>query len=130
MNLLLIDNRINDINTVIESIIDDTKYIIIDYDNDTFELIKNKITSLNTTFNNIGIFQENYNTDTYKFINSFQESILTNVESVDPDLNSWNDFYNLLEYFKNDLDITKLDLMGCNINKDTNWNYVINKFEK
>jgi len=58
INLLLIDSRIQDIKTVIESLLENTKFVIIDYNVDTFETIKDKI--IYSSYHNIGIFQENY----------------------------------------------------------------------
>jgi len=126
-NLLLIDNRVNDIKTVIESLLENTKFLIVDYNNDTFETIKDKIIFSN--YDNIGIFQENYQNNTYKFINSFEESIITDVQTVDPNLTTWLQFKHLLSYFKNELNCNNIDLLGCNINRDKNWKYVNNKLE-
>ena len=47
-SLLLIDNRINDISTVTQSLNIDTTYIIIDYDNDTYDSIISKISKKNS----------------------------------------------------------------------------------
>ena len=73
MKLLLIDSRIDDKQTVIDSLLSDTTYIIIDYFIDTFQSIKDKIYQLNiNNFINVGIFQENDINPIYQFIKSFQ----------------------------------------------------------
>jgi hypothetical protein len=128
-NLLLIDDRTNDIDTVINSIDSlKTSYLIIDYEIDTLDTIKEKIFDLGlTNISNIGIFQENYNTTVYKFIESFGNSVLVDVENVDPELTSWSQFNDLLQYFKT-LGMSNLDLLGCNIHSNSNWNYIINNF--
>ena len=125
-NLLLIDSRIQDINIIIESLLLPTDYIIFDYNNDTLDTLQTKINNLNKKYINIGIFQENYNLNTYQFINSFENSILSNVEVLDPILNTWNTYKELILYFKTALNITNIDLFGCNILINNNWKYVIN----
>lgn len=127
-SLLLIDNRVNDLTTVIESLNNNTNYIIIDYDKDTYNTIINKIGKI-TSYNNVGIFQENYGLDYYQFVNAFEKSILENVEEIDNKLSSWSKFKQLLSYFKNVLMVSNIDLMGCSIYSNINWNFVIEKFQ-
>ena len=82
MNLLLIDSRVKDQETVINSLLSYTKYIIVDYLNDTSQTIYNKINQLNiTNFVNVGLFQENFNMPTYQFVRSFQNSVLDNIQN-------------------------------------------------
>lgn len=135
-SLLLIDNRINDISTVIQSLSSDTTYVIIDYDNDTNDSIIKKIGNNNIdnienvlSYNNIGIFQENYDLASYQFVNSFEKSILDNVEELDNNLDSWTQFIQLISYFKNVLMASNLDLMGCSIHSNINWDFVIEKIQ-
>jgi hypothetical protein len=130
-SLLLIDNRINDISTVTQSLNIDTTYIIIDYDNDTYDSIISKISENENvlSYNNVGFFQENYDLDFYQFINSFEKSLLENVEELDNNLDSWSQFKLLISYFKNVLMTSNIDLMGCNIHSNINWNFVIEKIQ-
>ncbi len=131
MSLLLIDNRVSDQKTVIDALLPGTKYVIVDYDIDTLESLQNKITEVAASQNvtNVGIFQENYNRGTYQYIGSFGEATLADVENVDPEIATWADFTNLLNWLKTVLNVTNVDLMGCNIHKDPNWRYVITKLE-
>ena len=122
--LLLIDNRVNDMSTVIESLNDNTNYIIVDYDNDTYDTIINKI-GKTTTYDNVGIFEENYALDYYQFVNAFEKSILEIVEETDNRLVSWYQYKQLLSYFKNVLMASNIDLMGCSIHNNRDWNFVI-----
>jgi len=123
MQLFLLDNRVNDIQTVTNSLIDGVDFIIVDFDNDTYDTIISKIP--NKQYDSVGIFQENYNLNTYQFISSFQNSILENVSTEDPNLDTWSQYKSLLSYFKNTLQINTLDLMGCNIYSSLDWNFVI-----
>jgi hypothetical protein len=127
-NLVLIESRINDKETIIRSLLETTFYIIIEYEIDTLDSIKDKINLLDLkSLNRVAIFQENYNMPTYNFVQSFNKSILDNVEELDTDLLTWSDFTSLLSYFKNTLNVLKIDLLGCNIYNNHNWMYVINK---
>ena len=126
--LVLIDSRINDKETIIRSLLETTFYIIIEYEIDTLDSIKDKINLLDLkSLESVAIFQENYNMPTYNFVQSFNKSILNNVAELDKDLNTWTDFTSLLSYFKNTLNVLKIDLLGCNIYNNHNWMYVINK---
>ena len=112
-NLLLIDNRLRDINVVVDSLTENTKHIILDYQNDNLETILGKIQKLNiTNFTNIGIFQENYNLRTYSLVELFGESKLTNVKEIESNLESWNTFKTLIQTLKNNYGMSNLDLMG------------------
>ena len=127
MNLLLIDSRVKDQETVINSLLSYTKYIIVDYLNDTSQTIYNKINQLNiTNFVNVGLFQENFNMPTYQFVRSFQRSVLDNVQKQDPSLNTWFEFIDLLNYLKNNVGMQNFDMMDCNIYNNNNWDYVVN----
>jgi len=84
---VLIDSRINDKETIIRSLLETTFYIIIEYEIDTLDSIKDKINLLDLkSLESVAIFQENYNMPTYNFVQSFNKSILDNVEELDSDL--------------------------------------------
>jgi alpha-tubulin suppressor-like RCC1 family protein len=123
-NLLIIDDRIQDINTITTSLEATTDYIIINFTTETLTSIQNKITYNNYT--SIGIFQDNYNLPYYQFIKSFEQSILDNVEDDDPSLSTWTSFRNLINYFDSSLNTINIDLISCDVNTNTNWNYVCN----
>jgi alpha-tubulin suppressor-like RCC1 family protein len=124
MHLLLIDNRVQDVKTVTESLLDNVKFVIVDFDNDTLNTLVAKIPH-GKTYDSVGIFQENYELNTYQLVKSFTNSVLTNVKTEDPNLETWSQYKSLLSYFKNTLKIKTLDLMGCNIYSSLDWNYVI-----
>ena len=128
-NLLLIDSRIRDQQIVIDSLTTDTKYIIVDFLQDNLQSIKYKISDFNIQFINIGLFQENNNSPFYQFTQCFQRSILNNVQTQDPELNSWSEFIDILSFFNNN-GMQNFDIMDCNIASDDNWNYVLNEIEK
>ena len=127
MQLVLIDNRIKDVETVISSLLNNVEFVMVDYENDTYDSLISKIPS--KVYNSVGIFQENYELNTYQLIKSFSNSLLINVSSDDPNLATWSQYKNLLAYFKNTLHIETLDLMGCRIKSSLDWKYVIKCLE-
>ena len=96
MNLLLIHSLVRDKQTVIDSLTQDTKYILIDYDYDNLQTIKDKILAFNLSFDRIGLFQENDNMPFYQPTRKFNRSTLAEVEMHDQNLDTWTDFTDLL----------------------------------
>ena len=128
MQLLLVDNRVKDVQTVTQSLLSGVDIVSIDFENDTYETLIAKIPV--KTYESVGIFQENYELNDYQLIQSFKDSVLTNVKAQDPTLDTWSQYKSLLSYFKNTLQIQTLDLMGCNIHSSLDWNYVIDYLGK
>jgi alpha-tubulin suppressor-like RCC1 family protein len=52
---------------------------------------------------------------------------LVNVQNADPELNSWSNFIELLNYFRQNLECSIVDLMGCSIYSNEDWKYILNK---
>jgi hypothetical protein len=126
--LVLIDSRVNDLDTVVRSLLADTKYVVVEFEIDTLETIQAKIDLLGPlSFESVAIFQENYEMATYQFVQSFGQAVLENVAEVDGQLASWAQFSGLLSYFKNSLKALNIDLLGCNIYSNQNWRFVIDK---
>ena len=100
-NLLLLDTRIKDLNEIINSIQKETTYILINYFNDTFETILNKINSLNINrLTSIGLVRHGYYLPTYKFIDKqLIPSIIQNVEINDSNIETWNEIIEFLPLF-------------------------------
>jgi alpha-tubulin suppressor-like RCC1 family protein len=128
MQLLLVDNRVKDVQTVTQSLLPGVDFVLVDFETDTYETLVAKIPV--KTYDSVGIFEENYELNTYQLVSSFGNSVLTNVETQDPTLETWSKYKSLLSYFKNTLKAKNLDLMGCNINSSPDWNYVIDYLGK
>jgi alpha-tubulin suppressor-like RCC1 family protein len=128
MQLLLVDNRVKDVQTVTQSLLPGVDFVLVDFETDTYETLVAKIPV--KTYDSVGIFEENYELNTYQLVSSFGNSVLTNVETQDPTLETWSQYKSLLSYFKNTLEAKSLDLMGCNINSSPDWNYVIDYLGK
>uniref|UniRef100_A0A6C0I7T5 Fibronectin type-III domain-containing protein n=1 Tax=viral metagenome TaxID=1070528 RepID=A0A6C0I7T5_9ZZZZ len=123
MQLLLVDNRVKDFQTVTESILDTVDIVSVDFDNDTYDTLVSKIPV--KTYESVGVFQENYDLNTYQLVKLFSNSVLSGVETEDPTLETWTQYKSLISYFKDTLQANTLDLMGCNIHSSPDWNYVI-----
>jgi hypothetical protein len=123
MKLLLIDSRVLDVTFVTSCITNDVKYVVFDYDNDTFETLVSKIGS-SVRYERVGIFQENYDTAEYQLLSLSERSILFGVKHSDPTLESWKQYIQLIKNFRDNLSITNLDLMGCNIGSSEDWKYI------
>jgi alpha-tubulin suppressor-like RCC1 family protein len=128
MQLLLVDNRVKDVQTVTQSLLPGVDCVSVNFENDTYETLIAKIPV--KTYESVGIFQENYELNDYQLIQSFPNSVLTNIQIQDPNLDTWSQYKSLISYFKNTLQIKTLDLMGCNIHSSPDWNYVIDYLGK
>ena len=70
MHLLLVDNRIKDVQTVKQSLLPGVHCVSVDFENDTYDTLIAKIPV--KTYESVGIFEENYELNTYQLIHSFK----------------------------------------------------------
>ena len=125
-NLLLIDTRIKDLNDIINSIQQDTLYILIDYFNDTFESILNKINllNINNSLESIGLVRHGYYLPTYKLIDKqLTPSLLQDIET-------WQEIIDFLVNLKENYQIEFFDFISCRLDKYSEYQYVFNKLEE
>jgi len=112
--LLIIDSRIKDINIITESLNEFTKYIILDYNNDTLQSLLNKINNLNIySFDRIGIIKEEYFDYFYKLIET--QSIkphLKNITILDPLLTTWEEIIYFFNYLIKKFSVTEIDFIS------------------
>ena len=129
-NLLLIDSRVKAYDEIIASINIDTTYIVFDYEVDTIDVLKMKIATLGMdVIVAVGIVQHNYMCPGYRFLNSMQNAILRDIETMDASLNSWSDLKDFCLFLKNEKGTQFYDLLACNIYSDPNWVYVLDQLE-
>ncbi len=107
--LLLIENSIPNRELILECIDSSVTIVFFDYQ-DTFDTIASKIPE--KKYKHMAILQKQNNL-TYSFLNSFGQSILQDMEYLDPSLESWTSFSMFLELCMSQLEITTLDLIGC-----------------
>ena len=148
-NIVLIDSRVPDIETLVRSLNAETIGIVFQYETDTYdsiiENIKSKLqlrdatnptaetgdpqtqppTTTRVRVNAIGIVQHNYKMPVYRFVASETESTLAGVIDADPLLETWKPFSIFIAGLASQYEITALDLMACALYSDANWKYVI-----
>ena len=145
-NLLLIDSRVSDIKTILQSLNAKTVGLVIQYDTDTYssitDAIKIKIQQLqhsvatqtvNQSLQNpvsvciqaIGILQHNYEAPVYQLVESELKSRLYNVVAAEPQLETWTPFSEFIANLISQYGVATLDLMACALYSNINWKYVI-----
>jgi len=107
--LLLIENSIPNRELILECLDSNVTPVFFDY-NDTFDTLASKIPE--QKYDHMAILQKQTGL-TYSLLNSFGQSILQDVEYLDPSLESWTSFDLFLELCVSRLEITTLDLIGC-----------------
>jgi hypothetical protein len=120
--LLLIDNRTSDIPFILSCLESHVTPVIFDFWSETFDSLAEKIPE--QRYIRLGILQENYNPDIYCMLDSFGESILKEVEILDPNLETWTSFHLFIELCVSRLEITSLDLLDYYDPK--HWVYISN----
>jgi hypothetical protein len=122
MRFVFIDSRISDINTIVSAFTEDVNYYIFDWNVDTLDILKSKLTQ---DYETVGIIQHNYYTATYQILCNETSSVLTNVYSEDPDLLTWSNYIGFLQWMYSNCNITAVDLFACDLWSNYNWVYVI-----
>ena len=130
-NLLIFDIRIKDLNDILKSLRINTFYILLDYYNDTFEILLNKILNLNiTNFNSIGLVRHGYYLSTYKLLDKqLIPSIIKNI-NIDLNISSWFEIINFIDSLKNIYNITFFDFISCRLDKYPEYDFIFNKIQE
>jgi hypothetical protein len=131
-NLILLDNRIENIENIVLCLETNTDYIIFDYYEDTYTSILDKIDQID--YDCISIAQHNYNGHFFYFLHNEPHTesghsapILYSVITEDPLLTTWTDFIYFLEELKRRHGSQYIDFLACNLWSNENWVYVINR---
>jgi alpha-tubulin suppressor-like RCC1 family protein len=125
--LLLIDDSIKGLSTFLQALQPTTKYITFNYDNETLANVKNKIAAFNLTFSHVGIVQDDAHRDTYLMMASMQPCRLRKVQTLDPNLTTWSEFSDFINYLKQTVSMTNLDFFLCQIYEKPYWKFIIDK---
>jgi len=133
MNILLIDKRVSRYEDIVAAI--DTALavgVVFDYFEDTYDTLKARITTANTsgTSISVGLVQHNYRASTFSMLASSAAEAEANctvsrVESLDPELVTWTQFKDFIKWCKTEFNTTHFDMMACALYSDPNWKYVI-----
>jgi len=116
MKLLLIDNRVKSIDIITNSLEQDVEFFIFDYETETLEGLKSKITK---AYDSIGIVQDQDNIPSYTLAKPMGDYDLN-------DYSTWTTYKELVEWTSN-LGTKIWDLIECNI--DETWQPVITSLQ-
>jgi len=123
MYLVLIDTRIPDCSGVIQSLAENTEYILFDYEQDTYESLQSRITGI---YDSVAIIQHNYEKPTFQFLrNSSVAELYSVLEIEPPDLPSWSEFIGFIQWLTQEHGAQYIDLLLCNVWSDPCWKHVI-----
>jgi hypothetical protein len=125
--LLIIDARVEEYNMFITSRKEGILYVVYDYYIDTYASLTQRILSTleGNSIESVALITHTVDSPTFKLLEQEQESILTGVMSVDPNIDSWSSFRNLWV----DIGAKIVDLMGCSLYMNDSWRYVLNTVE-
>jgi alpha-tubulin suppressor-like RCC1 family protein len=130
MNLLLIDNRVQDYETIVAAIDPALAVgVVFDYYEDTFDTVKTRMRELGltngTTQISVGLIQHNYNAPMFTMFASADVSPVAQVAAQDPDLTAWTQFRDFIAWCNTEFNAAYFDMMACALYSDPDWKYVI-----
>jgi alpha-tubulin suppressor-like RCC1 family protein len=125
-NLLLIDSRVTDYQTIIAASNSSTTFQVFDYKNDTISDILDKI---NGDYECVAIVQHATKLPTYKLVSSMKAGIAKHVSTDDPLLLSWSNFIEFVNTLKVKHNVKHLDLLACSLYARKSWRYIITKLQ-
>jgi hypothetical protein len=132
MNILLIDKRVQDYETIVAAIDPALAVgVVFDYYEDTFDAVKARIGTLGLTNGtnqiSVGLIQHNYKAPMFTMLASADVAPITQVATQDPELERWTQFRDFITWCKTTPEIgaAHFDLMACALYSDPDWKYVI-----
>jgi len=130
MNILLIDKRVQDYETIVAAIDPALAVgLVFDYYEDTFDTVKARIGALGhtngTTQISVGLIQHNYRAPMFTMLATADVAPIAQVESQDPELERWTQFRDFITWCKTEFNAAHFDLMACALYSDPDWKYVI-----
>jgi len=129
--VLLVDSRIYNYQTIVNSVKDDVRCIVYDVNNivgsPIIDFIKIKIAELNiASFVSFGIAEYNENNNFYHLFGpQTSRSLITDVISNDPNLDSWAHVKEFISYLKTTYSIQHYDMLACALYVSIDWKYII-----
>ena len=130
--ILLIDEKIKGVSIILRNLNENVKLIIIGK-TETYSGLLNKISDLlynNNQVTSFGLIKDEEYSETFNFLsNLYNKPIVKDIENIDPKLNSWFEFINLLYYLRDSLGVERFDFISCNLNSNNDYQYIFNKLE-
>jgi hypothetical protein len=129
--LILVDTNISGYSDIVGSLKDNVICIELDYTNDTYSSIINKINSKGSSFDTIGIIQHGADwLKTYKFVDKEDGVPVDNIQESDPELNSWSSIIDFFTQLKQLYTVSTIDLISCQLYSNKEWVYIIQKLQE
>lgn len=139
-NILLIDKRVQDYETIVSATdLDLCIPILFDYYTDTIDDIKARVFAVCETepiLNDephrcIGLIQHNYNRPFYSLVSTDTGSVVLGVSKNDPDLTTWSPLCDFITWCRTTLEINAVyfDMMACALYANNDWKYIIDTLE-
>ena len=126
MNILLIDKRVQDYETIVAAIDPALAVgVVFDYYEDTFDTVKTRMRELGIASPSVGLIQHNYKAPMFTMLASADVSPVVQVATQDPDLTLWTQFRDFISWCKTDHGAAHFDMMACALYSDPDWKYVI-----
>lgn len=120
-HLILIDSRVPGINDIVSSLTADTESLVFDFYSDTFESIQARIQK---PYTSVALAQHNYGLPTFNMLITSKAGFVKGVATADPELESWSDFSDFLQWLKQN-GAKWVDLLACNLWSNSDWVYAI-----
>ena len=115
MHLLILDNRLQNKQAIINSVLENVEVLLLDYENDTFETIHDKKKS--EKYDSVAIMQHSTEGDTFQFTQNNQFDLLDD-----------DDLVNLGTFFM-DFDSPIIDLLQCALMTRIEWKSALTTLE-
>jgi alpha-tubulin suppressor-like RCC1 family protein/uncharacterized protein YjbI with pentapeptide repeats len=126
MNILLIDKRVQDYETIVAAIDPALAAgVVFDYYEDTFDTVKTRMREFGIASHSVGLIQHNYRAPMFTMLASADVAPIAQVATQDPDLAAWTQFRDFISWCKTELNTAHFDMMACALYSDPDWKYVI-----
>ena len=130
MNILLIDKRIQEYETIVAAIDPALAVgVVFDYYEDTFDTVKARIGALGlmneTSQISVGLIQHNYRAPLFSMMASADVAPIAQVSTQDPHLMAWTQIRDFITWCKTEFNAAHFDMMACALYSDPDWKYVI-----
>ena len=130
MNILLIDKRIQEYETIVAAIDPALAVgVVFDYYEDTFDTVNARIGALGlmneTSQISVGLIQHNYRAPLFSMLASADVAPIAQVSTQDPHLTAWTQFRDFIAWCKAEFNAAHFDLMACALYSDPDWKHVI-----
>lgn len=131
--ICLIDSRLGEDNVAIfkKSVAPKVYPVVIDVENDTFELLLYKIDELRlrTQVESIAYVAHASFADRYRFMNRERTVVVKDVATTDPYLRSWWAFIKVINCLRKLYKVRFLDMLGCSLAASADWQYIFTTIE-